>query len=336
MNPRSLVLIASNILLLPLISFVQERTFSENGRRDIGVCFAQTRFEVSEQDSVEIQDLLAKLRSDDDAKRYEALQALSKFGQSIVPAVNEALRKESGYAKIYAARVLLNVEAENQLALKTLAEIARSKPERKDVRRYASYVMALSRLGIGTLAGMLKDEDVFVRRSAAFALEEAIENGDYLPPNLEQPLYDALPALALVLADDDKIVSGVSAEAFEQILNKDIPALDEAAKSSDAKLRKAAAEVIKRRKSIDKIEGYEAEAKPEFDEYIEKKTEFLRGNLGLLRALRIGGEPVRDYRSIVGSFSGKDNPRSLRVVFKSSTRKLSIRSNRFNPYEDLK
>ena len=336
MNPYSFTHAALTILLLPLFSLAQYRAFPEKGENSTTMHFAQICFDAPEQDSAEIQDLLTKLRSDDDATRYEALQALSKFGQGIIPTINEALRKESGYAKTYAARVLLNVEPENQLALKALAEIARGKQERKDVRRYASYVMALSRSGIGTLAGMLKDEDVFVRRSAAFALEEAIENGHYLPPNFEQALSDALPALVSALADDDKIVSGVSAEAFEQILNKDVPALDEAAKSSDAKLRKAAAEVIKRRKSIYKIEGYEAEAKPGFEEYIEKKPEFLRGNLGLLRALRIGGEPAQDYRSVVGSFSGKDNPLSLHVVFKSSTRKLSIRSNRFNPYEDLR
>ena len=283
-------------------------------------------------DSVEIQRLLAQLRSDDDAVRYEALQSLTKFGEGVIPAVSENLKKETGYGQVYAARVLLNVQPENQLALKTLAEIARNKQEQKEVRRYASYVMALSSSGVNILAGMLKDEDVFIRRSAAFALEELMENGAFLQQTLAQPLYNSLPALASTLADDDKIVSGVSAEAFVQIQNKDLPALEEAAKSSNTRLRNAALAVIERRNSGYTPEGLEADAKPGFEEAADRNPSFLHGNLGLIRALRMGGEPVRDYRSIPDAKS----PFSVHIVLKSSTRKMSMRKNQFNPYEDLR
>ncbi|MGI8654532.1 MAG: HEAT repeat domain-containing protein [Pyrinomonadaceae bacterium] len=293
------------------------------------VSFAQ---DTAKHDSADVQHLLAKFSSDNDAVRSEALQALSKFGKDVVPLIKETLKNQTGYAQVYAARVLLNIEPENQLALKTLAEIARNKGERKEVRRYASYVMALSSSGINTLAGMLKDEDVFVRRSAAFALEELNENGAFLPPALIQPLYNSLTALASALADDDKIVSGVSAEAFMQIHNENIPALNEAAKSSNARLRKAALEVLERRKSGYTPEGLEAEAKPGFEEKVNQSPEFLHGNLGLIRALRMGGEPVRDFRSIPDAKS----PFSVHIVLKSSNRKMSIRKNQFNPYEDLR
>ncbi|MDT5123700.1 MAG: hypothetical protein QOC96_3182 [Acidobacteriota bacterium] len=283
-------------------------------------------------DSTEIQRLLDQLRSNDDSARYEALQSLTKFGQGVIPQVSENLKKENGYGQVYAARVLLNVEPENQLALKTLAEIARNKQERKEVRRYASYVMVLFSSGINTLAGMLKDEDVFVRRSAAFALEELNENGYFLPPASIQPLYNSLPALASALADDDKIVSGVSAEAFVQIQNKDLPALEDAAKSSNTKLRNAALAVIERRNSGYTPEGLEADAKPGFEEAADRNSYFLHGNLGLIRALRMGGEPVRDYRSIPDAKS----PFSVHIVLKPSTRKMSLRKNQFNPYEDLR
>jgi len=182
------------------------------------------------------------------------------------------------------------------------------------------------------LAAMLKNEDVFLRRSAAFALEELMENGAFLPPGLKEPLYKSLPPLASALADDDRIVSGVSAEAFVQIQNGDVPALDEAAKSSNPKLRKAALAVLERRNSGYTPEGLEADAKPGFEESTDHNASFLHGSLGLIRALRLGGEPVRDYRSIADAKS----PFSVHIVLKSSTRKMSIRKNQFNPYEDVR
>ena len=279
-----------------------------------------------------VQPLLEKLTSDDDAVRYEGLQALLKLGRVVVPSITETLKRQNGYAKVYATRVLLNLEPENALALNTLADIARNKQEQKEVRRYASYVMALSGTGFNTLAGMLKDQDVFVRRSAAFALEEALENGTFLPSGLQQSLYNALPSLALALADDDKIVSGVSAEAFQQMMNKDIPALDEAAKSSDPKVRNAAAALLERLKTSGPLEGLEADAKPGFEEATDKNPMFLHGALGLIRALRLGGEPVKDYRSIPDAKS----PFVVHIVVKPATRKLSLRKNQFNPYEDLR
>ncbi len=288
--------------------------------------------ETVKQDSVEIQHLIAELSSDDDAIRYKALQSLSKFAAGTVPMITEKLKNGNGYGRVYAARILLNIQAENELALTALAEVARNRQERKEVRRYASYVLALSASGINILVTMLKDEDVFVRRSAAFALEELLENGAFLPPSLKEPLYRSLPALALALADEDKIVSGVSAEAFIQIQNADLPALDEAAKSSNTRLREAALAVLEKRKSGYTPEGLEADAKPGFEESIDQRADFIHGNLGLIRSLRMGGEPVRDYRSIV-------DPKSLfsvHIVLKASTRKMSIRKNQFNPYEDLR
>lgn len=123
----------------------------------------------------------------------------------------------------------------------------------------------------------------------------------------------------------------MAAEAFEQILNKDVPALNEAANSSNAKLRNAALAVIKRRNSDHKSEGYEADAKPGFEQAADRNPQFQHGTLGLIRAFRLGGEPVRDYRSIPDSKS----PFVLHIVLKPSTLKMSLRKNQFNPYEDL-
>jgi hypothetical protein len=173
---------------------------------------------------------------------------------------------------------------------------------------------------------------MLVRRSAAFALEELMENGAFLLVGLKEPMYKSLTPLASALADEDKTVSGVSAEAFVQIQNGNVPALDEAAKSSNPNLRNAALAVIERRNSGYTPEGLEADAKPGFEESTDHNASFLHGTLGLIRALRMGGEPVRDYRSIADAKS----PFSVHIVLKSSTRKMSIRKNQFNPYEDLR
>lgn len=162
--------------------------------------------ESAKQNSAEVQLLVGRLRSEDDTVRYEAFQALSNLGQVVIPTIKKALNQETGYAKVYSARVLLKTDPEKESALKALAEIASNKQERKEVRRYACYVMVLSSAGINQLAAMLKNEDVFVRRSAAFALDEANENGELLPSDLKKPLYNALSYLALALADEDKIV----------------------------------------------------------------------------------------------------------------------------------
>src|SRR5713226_9789474 len=83
--------------------------------------------ETTKQDSAEIERLLAKLNSDDDAVRYEALGSLSKLGEAVIPTVAEKLKNGTGYSRVYAARVLLNIKPENELALTTLADITRNK-----------------------------------------------------------------------------------------------------------------------------------------------------------------------------------------------------------------
>jgi HEAT repeat protein len=292
----------------------------------VGVGFAQNK-----SDMGEAQRLISKLCDEDDAERYTAMQALSNFGQGVVPALSEIIKNDRGYKQVYAARTLQAIDPNSQIPMKALADIAKNKQEKKDVRRYAVYVMALSIPGIKTVAGMLKDEDVFIRRSAVFAIDEIIENGEYVPAALTRTLYDYLPALASSLADDDKIVAGVAGQAFMDIHNEDLPALNDAAKSSDVKLRKAAIEAIKKRKSEPRSEGDTADAKPGFEEVADKSPKMQHGNLGLIRALRLGGEPVRDYREIPDS----NNSPALHITFKPATGKMSIRLNRFSPYQDM-
>lgn len=281
--------------------------------------------------SVTVENSIKKLSSDDDATRFDGLQVLTKEGPSVLSRATEMLKNQTGYSRVYLARLVLNLDSENSGALQTLSDIAKNKQEKKEVRRYASYVLALSPSGIDILSKSLQDDDLFVRRSSAFALEELIENGSFLPPGLISPLYKSLTSLAIALADDDSITRGVAAEAFVQVLDADIPALNEAAKSSNFRLKNAAKEMIKRRREAHAPEGLDAEAKIGFEEQAEKSPTLLHGSLGLIRAFRLGGEPVRDYRSIRGA----DSPRCLHLVLNPRTRKLSSRLNDFNPYEDL-
>jgi HEAT repeat protein len=104
------------------------------------VCSSYSQ-EAAKQDSVEVRGLIAKLNSDDDSVRYEALNSLSQIGAGVIPIVTEKLKNDTGYSRVYAARVLLRIEPENQVALVTLADISRNKQERREVRavRFTSW-----------------------------------------------------------------------------------------------------------------------------------------------------------------------------------------------------
>ena len=276
------------------------------------------------------ENLLNAFASDDDSARFESLQLLTQVGPIILPKAQKMLRSKKGYAQVYSARLILNLRPNDKTTIASLSEIVRDRNEQKEVRRYATYVLALSANGVDELPKLLADKDAFVRRSSAFALLELLENGSFLPKSLVAPLLLAVDSLVQSLGDDDKVVQGVAAEALVQILNDEIPSLNEAAKSSNSQLKNAAKGVIKRRANVNKPEGLDADAKQGFEEKADTSPTLLHGSLGIIRALRMGGEPVRDYRS-----KRDGDSRILHMVLNPRTRKLSSRLNDFNPYEDL-
>src|SRR5216684_3155809 len=142
--------------------------------------------------TVQIQNLIEKLSANDDKTRFEAFQSLSKIGSAAVPALVEVLNQGKGYGRVYAARTLRKIEPNNQLVQPTLVAISKDKQETLEARRYAVYVLALSSTGVPELAKMLEDQDVLVRRCAAFALQELFAISASLTPDYGTLLTNAL------------------------------------------------------------------------------------------------------------------------------------------------
>jgi hypothetical protein len=291
--------------------------------------------QVSQPSTAQIQSLIDKLRSDEDSTRFEAAKSLAKIGREATPLLGEALNKEKGYARVYAARALRDIEPDNQAVQSTLIAVTKDKQEKLEVRRYAAYILALSPSGVPALVKMLDADDSFVRRSAAFALNELFDVSGYLPATYKTPLTDAIPILIASLGDEDSIVRGVAAEAVEQI-NGDIDfGLEYAVeKSPNQILVQMAKEVLERRKTSKKQSRQQItmEMKPGAEEAMKNNKNFLRGNLGVIYALAIGGEPVQDFRTPLGTVGDT----SLRVTFNPLTRRASSGLSRFNPYEDMR
>lgn len=281
-----------------------------------------------------IRSLIEKLESADDDVRFEAATSLSKMGRDAIPYLNEALNKEKGYARVYAARVLRSIEHDNQTAQSTLTLIAKDNQEKLDVRRYATYVLALSPTGVPLLVKMLDDSDRFVRRSAAFALYELFDISRYLPADYKPELTKAIPIMVAAMGDDDAVVSGIAAETVGKISGDIDFLLERASQSPNEKLKLSAEEVLGRRKNGKNETAMQMtmDMKAGAEDAIKKNKDFLYGNLGVIYALAIGGEPVIDFRTIPGRVGNS----SLRMTINRLTRHASSGLSRFNPYADMR
>lgn len=294
----------------------------------------ETAGQESSSSTARVQTLIEKLRSAEDDVRFEAARSLSKMGREAIPPLNEALNSEKGYARVYAARVLRNIEQGNQVAQSTLTSIAKDNQEKLDVRRYAAYVLALSPTGVSPLVKLLDDNDSFVRQSAAFALNELFDISGHLTAEYKPPLTEAIPILIAAMGDEDRVVSGIAAECVAQLRGDIDFLLHRAMQSPNNILKLSAKEVLARRKNGEKTTGQRMtmNMKPGAENTMRKNKDFLYGNLGVIYALAIGSEPVQDFRSIPGTVGAT----SLRVTINLLSRQSSSGLSRFNPYTDLR
>lgn len=301
----------------------------------VGAAYAQeTPGPGSSRSKGQIRSLIEKLTSAEDDVRFEAAKSLSKIGREAIPSLNETLNSSKGYARVYLARVLRNIEQDNQTAQSTLVSIAKDSREELGVRRYAAYVLALSPSGVPVLVRMLDDDDSFVRRSAAFALCELFDISGHLGGDYKSPLSGAIPIMIAAMGDEDAVVSGIAAECVEQIRGDIDFLFDKASQSPNEKLRQSAIEVMERRKNGKTETGQKMamDMKPGAEDKMKNNKNFLYGNLGVIYALAIGGEPVQDFRSIPGTVGAL----SVRVTINSHSRQASSGLSRFNPYVDLR
>jgi len=249
--------------------------------------------------AVRIQSLIDQFRSEDDGVRYAAVVAISKFGREALPMLTTALSSEKGFSRMYVARTLKLIEPENSVVQATLIAAATDKEERLDVRRYALFIVATTPSGVPVLLRIFNDEkDVFVRRSAAFALKELFDISGHLTGGYKGVLMNALPIIVASLGDADLVVRGLAVETLVQVKGDIDVLLERSIKSSSNDLLvQTAKDALDQRRSGTTASGQEItmDMKPGAEETMKKKPGFLYGNLGVIYALAIGGEPVQDF-----------------------------------------
>lgn len=181
-------------------------------------CLAQTR------GAVAVEDLIARLKDKNQEAAAEAAEALAGRGEEAVPRLEQFLKSEKKVsALVLAANALGEIRPEHPSVVATLVRVAKGRglfdsEETLMARRTAGMFLAHTPAGIRALPALLKDDDVFVRRSAAFALDDPTEVFDSLTPAQLEAIGEVLPALVGALDDKDEVVRGMSCEVLGQIV----------------------------------------------------------------------------------------------------------------------
>ena len=171
-----------------------------------------------------IEELIAKLKDKNQEVAGGALGALVERGDEAVPHLERLLKSEQSAAVLLRAAVALGeIRPEHALVVATLVRVAKGRglfdsEETLMARRTAGMFLSQTPAGIRALPALLKDDDVFVRRSAAFALDDPTEVIGELSPAQLEAVGDVLPALVSALDDKDEVVRGMSCEVLGQIV----------------------------------------------------------------------------------------------------------------------
>src|ERR1044071_7064146 len=138
-----------------------------------------------------VEELVAKLRDKNQEVAAEAIDALVARGEGAVPALESLLQSEkNAVVALRAAATLLEIRPEHPALVAGLLRVAKGRGtfDSEDTlmaRRTAGMLLAGTPAGIRELPALLKDQDVFVRRSAAFALDDPTQAiGSLRPPPL--------------------------------------------------------------------------------------------------------------------------------------------------------
>jgi HEAT repeat protein len=171
-----------------------------------------------------VEELVAKLRDKNQEVAAEAIDALVARGEGAVPALESLLQSEkNAVVALRAAATLLEIRPEHPALVAGLLRVAKGRgtfdsEETLMARRTAGMLLAGTPAGIRELPALLKDKDVFVRRSAAFALDDPTEAIGSLSPAQLEAIGEVLPALVAAVDDKDEVVSGMSCEVLGQIV----------------------------------------------------------------------------------------------------------------------
>ncbi|HEX8719801.1 MAG TPA: hypothetical protein VF736_04110 [Pyrinomonadaceae bacterium] len=177
-----------------------------------------------------VKDLLAGLKGKD-AEAGAAMEALEGRGAEAVPPLERFLKEEkNALHRLRAAVVLAAIDADNPSVVPALIEVAKGRgffdsEETLVARREAGMALSLTPAGIRALPALFKDGDVFVRRSAAFALDDATEVLDSVEAARLEAIGDVLPALVGALEDGDEVVREMSCEVLGQVVRSEVEPL---------------------------------------------------------------------------------------------------------------
>lgn len=183
----------------------------------------------------ELVELLKTYQSDNAEISNKARKELLRDRDKTFPALLEILKGGKGCdERKAAAEFLVENDPKNEAVVPPLVEISKgrkgfSSEEDLLCRRGATFLLAFSTTGIRALTELLKDKDLFVRRSAIFAFDELTETSNY-PDGSLQAMKEAIPVIAQAAEEKDKIVSEMSQEVLAQISRSDIEVLSSEAK----------------------------------------------------------------------------------------------------------
>lgn len=177
----------------------------------------------------DVPSLVGKLNDKDERTVLSAAQAFIAIRPSVIPALVDVLGKERGcQLQFVASGVIYKLEPRHAIVNSTLIGITRGECKESSrnsliIRRQAAFALVGKAEGIQVIAGMLKDKDTFVRRSAAFAFDELTERIEGRPPEVTATpeivgaIKAALPLLMQAVDDKDEVVRCMSYESLEQI-----------------------------------------------------------------------------------------------------------------------
>ncbi len=190
------------------------------------------------------QQLIDQLGSKNEQLIKVAVEALTKQGSQVVPALVEALdKRKECQMQFVASGVLRRIVPEHsgiEAALVTLARGDCSGNSKQDFifKQEAAFALSRSPVGLERLTGMLVDADLATRRRVAFALEDLTEKFESpieraRPQEaLVEPTARSLPKLAPFLSDRDDMLRCVTLEAMEQASASRHPSIAAAGKAA--------------------------------------------------------------------------------------------------------
>jgi hypothetical protein len=184
----------------------------------------------------EVRTLIRRSRDKDVRVMDEAYESLSKLDGRALPAVTEILRTGKTCERLYAAKILLDLDPKSRVSIPVLTGLAKSRTifsSEDDLmcRRAATFLLALYPEGIPILTEFLKDEDIFVRRSAIFAFDELTETAKY-PEGSKDAMMAAIPQIVEASKDKDEVLNRMGEEILGQITRGRDEELSKAAKEA--------------------------------------------------------------------------------------------------------